>query len=152
MNDEECYDSMQIILFSTPGLPTDMQVITLNFITLSSLFHQPFTTIAPYSQTLENKSSLPELNAAGFAEAAPPVEVEACGALLQPPKSSSTVTCGLVTFGVAPNPPEVAPQPLLEAAGIVTAAGAAGFESLQASLDDPHTSLLLKLANDEFCV
>lgn len=96
-----------------------------------------------YSQTFENRSSFPELKAAGLAGV--DVDVEACGALLHPPKSSSAVTCGLVTFAAVIG----APQPLLEAAGIGAGAAAAGFESPQASLEDPHTSLLLMLAEDD---
>jgi hypothetical protein len=133
---------LTIILCSTPG-QVYLQIITLKPITCSMTTHNN-----TYSQTFENKSSFPELNdAAGFAAAAPPVGAEACGALLHPPKSSSAVTCGAEIFGVAPKPPEGAPHPLL--AGIGAAAGAAGFESPQASLDEPHTSLLLMFAKEE---
>jgi hypothetical protein len=85
---------------------------------------------AIYSQTFENKSSLPPNPPAGFDVVFDCVVVFVCAgavgaALLQPPKSSSCATCG-------------APHPGLLGAACDVAAGAAGW----LGADDPHTSLL----------
>jgi len=93
------------------------------------------------------------LNTAGFTAAAPPPEevVGACGALLQPPKSSSALTFGLVSLVVAPKPPGLAPHPPVEAAAGAGIEGVeAGFASFQASLEDPQASkLVLRFAKDD---
>jgi hypothetical protein len=93
-------------------------------------FHEHGHPTNSYSQTFENKSSLPPNPLAGFAAALVCVVVGAGvlvvgAALLHPPKSSSCATCG-------------APHPGLFGAACDVAAGAAGW----LGAEDPQTSLL----------
>jgi hypothetical protein len=102
----------------------------------SSNLYFPQHTELIYSQTFENRSSLPPNPPAGFEGAFDCVVVVVCAeavgaALLQPPKSSSCATCG-------------APQPGLFGAVcdvVVVAAGWLGADDPQTSLL-PHASML----------
>jgi hypothetical protein len=93
-----------------------------NFHMLQVPSSSTYTSRFVYSQTFENKSSLPPNPPAGFVVVLCVVVVVVGAALLHPPKSSSCATCG-------------APHPGLFGAAVVVAAGWLGAE-------EPHTSLL----------
>ncbi len=83
-----------------------------------------------YSQTFENKSSLAANGAgAGFGAVVVFVTEDSGGAELQPPNSSSALTCGAAEL--CPNPLPWPEQPLVEACG--------GLETVEAVEPQPKS-------------